>query len=58
MSVFPKLEKTGSKYESEYEGRDQQDQIIEMVETGLKQGALGVGFALGYELGGTSSYEG
>ncbi len=57
-SVFPELEKTGSKYESEYEGRDQQDQIIEMVETGLKQGALGIGFALGYELGGTSSYEG
>jgi len=57
-SVFPKLAKTGSKYESEYEGPDQQDRIIEMVETGLKQGGLGVGFALGYELGGTSSYEG
>jgi N-acyl-D-glutamate deacylase len=56
-SISPEVHKSGGKYESEYEGRAQQDQIIELVETGLKQGALGIGFALGYELGGTSSYE-
>ena len=57
-SIGPAIRKSGSKYESEYEGRDQQDQIMQLVETGLKQGALGIGFPLGYELGGTSSYEG
>jgi hypothetical protein len=56
--LFPGINKSGGKYESEYEGRDQQDQIIKMVETGLKQGGLGIGFPIGYELGGTSSYEG
>ncbi len=57
-SIAPQIRKSGGKYESEYEGRDQQDRIIELVETGLKQGALGIGFPIGYELGGTSSYEG
>jgi hypothetical protein len=57
-SIGPAIAKSGSKYESEYEGRDQQDRIMELVETGLKHGALGIGFPIGYELGGTSSYEG
>jgi hypothetical protein len=57
-SIGPSIAKSGGKYESEYEGRDQQDQILKLVETGLKQGALGIGFPIGYELGGTSSYEG
>ncbi len=57
-SIGPEIRRSGGHYASEYEGRDQQDQIIELVETGLKQGALGIGFPIGYELGGTSSYEG
>ena len=56
-SISPGIRKSGGKYEWEYEGRDQQDQIMKLVETGLKQGALGIGLPIGYELDGTSSYE-
>jgi N-acyl-D-glutamate deacylase len=56
-AVFPALARDGSKYESAVPTEKQLQQIVAAVEEGFKQGGLGLGIPVGYELDGTSTAE-
>jgi len=56
-AVFPALARDGSHYESGIPNEAQYKKILDGVEQGMKQGALGLGIPVGYELHGTSTSE-
>jgi len=56
-AVFPALARDGSKYESAVPTEEQLQQIVAAVEEGFKQGGIGLGIPVGYELDGTSTAE-
>ena len=56
-AVFPALARDGSHYESGIPTEAQFKKILDEVEKGMKQGALGLGIPVGYELHGTSTSE-